>query len=120
MKRQSKAAEPIHCTLVRRLFGWYRNEPPNVRVYLSVYLICSYAYYHLDSATPLSDEEYDQVCAYLLEHLEEAWATCRDDETDLLDADLLRAGTGFSLKRSHYPEQIRRQAEWLQHVVDYP
>lgn len=83
--------------------AWAEHSEPRSCLYWDAYLVGSLCYYHFDSS-PFTDAEFDKVCAWLLANAElvrsKAW------NVDLLDEDLLRAGTGFSIPREAYPARI--------------
>jgi hypothetical protein len=69
---------------------------------VNMYLLASYLYYKLDIPL-LADSDYDALCKWLLSHYEEIMLS-NVWHKRLLDVDLLRAGSGFSI--SSYPAPI--------------
>ena len=58
------------------------------------YLMSSYLYYNDSPRLPFADWEYDNICKVLLEH----WGELDHMHKYLCDEDMLRAGTGYSIK----------------------
>ncbi len=75
----------------------------NPKQSLQLFLICSVAYYHKYESL-ISDEQYDYLSKYLLEHFED-W---QDHEHSwLVSKENLTAGTMYNIKYTDYPTIIR-------------
>ena len=75
---------------------------------VNVYLMASYAYYHLHES-PMTDEEFDLLCYLLIERYDQI----THQHKHLLDMEALKAGTGFHI--SEYPMMVKHAASmWLQ------
>ncbi len=62
----------------------------------NIYLLASFLYYHYDTS-PMSDNKFDMLCKYLLEHYEEVEKVVwYKDKT--LSKDRLSAGTGYDIE----------------------
>ncbi len=77
------------------------------------YLLCSYAYYHLDTSL-LSDETYDALCKELIEQFPDV----THHHAKLIDLEALKAGTGFQMKISQYPMIVRTTAAMLARAIN--
>jgi NAD-dependent DNA ligase len=70
---------------------------------ISLYLVCSYAYYELDESL-ISDGDFDQLCKKLLEDFDDIKFFSDHPHKHLLVRENLEAGTGFSVK--DYPSRV--------------
>jgi len=76
---------------------------------VSHYLMASYLYYILNSDTPLSDSQFDQLARKLLKE----WKTIDHPHKKLLSKSSLRAGTLFDLSKKEYPQIVKNCAlDW--------
>lgn len=65
---------------------------------VSLYLIASYAYYHLDE-TIMADSHYDAMCV----RLDAEWDAIQHPHKGLIDRDGLGATTGYAIPKDSYP-----------------
>jgi hypothetical protein len=83
---------------------------------VNVLLLSSYLYYQMITQI-LTDEQYDQLCAHLLKHYDEAMAT-NIWHKKLIPEASLKAGSLFDLKFPDYPPVIRSVAYDLIRRID--
>ena len=76
-------------------------KSPNAR--FNVYLRASYKYYITEEETGLSDYEYDLLC----HTLKKDWDDITHPHKHLATIEDMGCGTGFSIKKEDYPEDIR-------------
>ena len=81
-------------------------------VYL--YLMSSYLYYICDKSYML-DEEFDELCRYLLDNFEDVKKVRL---SGLLSEDALKSGTGYQLKESDYPKSLRSVAHYNYSIIE--
>lgn len=77
---------------------------------MSYYLTTSYLYYCLDISV-ISDELYDEICRYLVDHLDEI----DHEHKYLIDKASLKAGTGYAMPFDQFPTRIIGAATHLAH-----
>lgn len=87
---------------------WIRRAMTSPNAAVSFYLINSYLYY-IRNQNIVQDFEYDMVCKFLLEHIDEV----EHQHRYLINIDSLRAGTAFTIKDSDYPTMVKCSAEDL-------
>lgn len=80
------------------------DEHPNSIV--AWVLIASYLYYHRFNSI-FKDEEFDELCAFLVEH----WDSVTHPLKRLITLDDMKAGTLYALKLEEYPMGLIRIAE---------
>jgi NAD-dependent DNA ligase len=69
---------------------------------VELYYTASYKYYVLDEPTGISDKYFDDICLRLLNDFEEI----PEDIKSFLDADELKAGSGYTITEKKYNEYL--------------
>ena len=70
---------------------------------ISLYMVCSYAYYELDESL-ISDEEFDALCKDLLKNFGKIKLLSGHPHKHFLTKENLEAGTGFSI--TNWPSRV--------------
>lgn len=74
----------------------------------SWFLSASFCYY-IDMESILTDELFDGMCTWLLEHYDEV----EHVNKDLVTRDMLRAGSAYNLRREDYPLRVQITGDML-------
>lgn len=69
------------------------------------FLLASFCYYHFDES-PMTDDAFDRLCHRLLDRYDDI----DHPHLQLITKDDLRAGSGFAIKREHYPLIVQSAA----------
>lgn len=70
---------------------------------LQMFLMCSFAYYHLGRSL-IPDEKFDKICVFLLKN----WDNFEHQHKYLISKEDLEAGTAFTLKWNDYPMVVKQ------------
>lgn len=80
------------------------------------YLLASYAYYQMDVSL-LPDSVYDWLCMEILDVMTHHPQAITHRHAHLIDAEALKAGTGFQIKEKEYPRIVVNTATRLAEKV---
>jgi len=77
---------------------------------IPILLMSSYLYYIELERTPLRDDEYDQLCGFVLEN----WDLISHRHKSIINPSYLEAGSLYYLKKEDYPLMAQSAAiQWL-------
>ncbi len=89
----------------------------NVNRCVPFILMASYLYYIKDTSSPISDQEFDQICKLALEN----WKKIKHRHKRLIKQEDLVCGTLYRVKEKQYPLIVKCSAyQWLEHGLGAP